>query len=80
MKHPLRATLAAAALLVAAPAAADIIQANPSGQNGTTVHNDTDVDGTTVLGELGLALQRIATTGAPVRMNVEDFHSAATAP
>ena len=54
MKHPLRATFAIAALMVAAPAAADIIQANPSDQNGTTVHNDGTADtGTTVLGELG---------------------------
>ena len=54
MKHPLRATFAIAALMVAAPAAADIIQADPSDQNGTTVHNDGTADtGTTVLGELG---------------------------
>jgi hypothetical protein len=54
MKHPLRATLAIAALMVAAPAAADIIQATPSDQNGTTVHNDGTADtGATVLGELG---------------------------
>ena len=54
MKHPLRATFAIAALMVAAPAAADIIQPDPSDQNGTTVHNDGTADtGTTVLGELG---------------------------
>jgi hypothetical protein len=41
-------------LTLAAPAAADIIQASPSDQNGKTVHNDgTSGVGTTVLGELG---------------------------
>jgi hypothetical protein len=54
MKHPLRATFAVVALMAAAPAAADIIQANPSDQNGTTVHNEGSAStGTTVLGELG---------------------------
>jgi hypothetical protein len=54
MKHPLRATLAVVALMAAAPAAADIIQANPSSQNGTTVHNNNGTtSGTTVSGELG---------------------------
>lgn len=54
MKHPLRATLAVLALTVAAPAAADIIRATPSDQNGTTVHNNGSASsGTTVLGELG---------------------------
>jgi hypothetical protein len=54
MKHPLKATLAVVALMAAAPAAADIIQASPSDQNGTTVHNDGSASqGSTVLGELG---------------------------
>jgi hypothetical protein len=54
MKHPLKATLAVVALMLAAPAAADIIQASPSDQNGTTVHNNGSATfGTTVLGELG---------------------------
>lgn len=54
MKHPLRATFVVAALTVAAPATADIIQASPSDQNGTTVHNEGSVDGgATVIGELG---------------------------
>ncbi len=54
MKHPLRATLAVMALMAAAPAAADIIQASPADQNGTTVHNDGSASqGATVLGELG---------------------------
>lgn len=54
MKHPLRATFAVVALMAAAPAAADIIQASPSDQNGTTVHNSGAANtGTTVLGELG---------------------------
>ena len=54
MKHPLRATLAVLALTLAAPAAADIIGATPSDQNGTLVHNDGSSSvGTTVLGELG---------------------------
>jgi len=54
MKHPLRATCVVAALMVAAPATADIIQASPSDQNGTTVHNEGSADGgATVIGELG---------------------------
>ena len=54
MKHPLRATFAVLALMASAPAAADIIQASPSDQNGTTVHNSGSANtGTTVLGELG---------------------------
>ena len=54
MKHPLRATLAVCALMIAAPAAADIIHVSPSDQNGTTVHNDGSASqGSTVLGELG---------------------------
>jgi hypothetical protein len=54
MKHPLRATLAVLALTLATPAAADIIQASPSDQNGTTVHNGGSATmGSTVLGELG---------------------------
>lgn len=54
MKHPLKATLAVVALMAAAPAAADIIQASPSDQNGTTVHNEGSASqGSTVLGELG---------------------------
>ena len=54
MKHLLRATLAITALMAAAPAAADIVQAPPSNQNGTTVHNDgSATQGRTVLGELG---------------------------
>lgn len=53
MKHPLKATLAVCALMIAAPAAADIIQAKPSDQNGTTVHNGGSAQGSTVLGELG---------------------------
>jgi len=54
MKHPLKSTFVVAALMAAAPAAADIIQASPSDQNGTTVHNDGSADGgATVLGELG---------------------------
>ncbi len=54
MKHPLKATLAVVALMLAAPAAADIIHASPSDQNGTTVHNNGSATfGTTVLGELG---------------------------
>ena len=54
MKHPLRATFVVAALMAAAPATADIIQASPSDQNGTTVHNGGAIDGgATVTGELG---------------------------
>ena len=54
MKHPLRATFVVAALMVAAPATADIIQAAPSDQNGTNVHNPgSGGAGTTVIGELG---------------------------
>ena len=54
MKHPLRATLAVCALMIAAPAAADIIQASPSDQNGTTVHNDgSGTASDTLTGELG---------------------------
>jgi hypothetical protein len=54
MKLPLRATLAGLALTLAAPAAADIVQASPSDQNGTLVHNDGSASaGSTVLGELG---------------------------
>ena len=54
MKHQLKATLAVVALMAAAPAAADIIQATPSDQNGLTVHNEgSGATGETVLGELG---------------------------
>ena len=54
MKHPLRATFVVAALVMAAPAAADIIEASPYSQNSITVHNEgSAATGSPVLGELG---------------------------
>lgn len=55
MKHPIRATVATLALFAAVPAAADIISASPSDNQGILVHGTGDEQtDTEVLGQLGV--------------------------